>query len=218
MTPYLPDRFRDIETWVFDLDNTLYHPDAGLLDQVNVLMTRFIAGHLGLDDAAASAVRQDLWVRYGATLTGLMAEHGIDPAQFLDETHAIDLLHLTPDAVLSDALAALPGRRVIHTNGPRLHADRVLSALGLENAFDAVVTIEDTGLVPKPAVRAHRDAVDLLGLAPERAAMIEDTLRNLAVPREMGMATVWLRHDAEAGSNDEHHVTDDLLRFLRALA
>lgn len=213
MSTHLPARFREIRTWVFDLDNTLYPPSSGLLDQVNVLMSEFIQQHLGVGEAEAVEIRQDLWLRYGTTLTGLMTEHGVEADRFLQDTHAIDLTCLPAQPDLARALDALPGRCVIHTNGPRYHAERVLSALGLSGAFEQVVTLEDTGLRPKPAREAHEDAVRLLGLNPADAVMIDDMLRNLVVPAEMGMATVWLSHgeSVDHSADVEVHDLADLL-------
>ncbi len=130
-----------VETWIFDLDNTLYHPSARLFDQINARMTGFIMRELGIPRAAADGLRQGYWQRHGTTLRGLIDGHGIDPAQFLDEVHAIDLSALKPDADLAAAIRHLPGARIVHTNGARAHAARVLAARGLEGLFDAVYAI-----------------------------------------------------------------------------
>ena len=205
-----------VETWLFDLDNTLYHPSAGLLDQVNVLMTAFIADRLGLGAEAASRLRQDYWRRYGATMTGLVAEHGIDADEFLHACHRLDLGAIAPDPDLADAIATLPGRRVIHTNGPRHHAERVLDALGLAGHFERIIALEDTGYVPKPAETAHRLAIDLAALAPERTAMVDDMAHNLHHPSAMGMTTIWVRHDPDQPRPGHvHHEVVDLAAFLR---
>jgi putative hydrolase of the HAD superfamily len=190
--------FAHVETWIFDLDNTLYHPSARLFDQINVRMTGFIMRELGLGRAEADALRRASWQRHGTTLRGLVAEHRIDPDAFLTEVHDIDLSALRPDAGLATAIARLPGRKIVHTNGARAHAARVLAALGLAGAFDAVYAIEDKDLVPKPERAAYDRVAALAGLEPARAAMIEDDARNLAVPKEMGMATVWLCHETGA--------------------
>jgi putative hydrolase of the HAD superfamily len=183
-----------VETWIFDLDNTLYHPSARLFDQINARMTGFIMRELGIPRAAADELRRGSWQRHGTTLRGLIDGHGIDPAQFLDEVHAIDLSALKPDAGLAAAIRRLPGARIVHTNGARAHAARVLEARGLEGVFDAVYAIEDKDLVAKPQPDAYRRIIRLSGLDPARAAMIEDDVRNLEVPKALGMATIWLCH------------------------
>ncbi len=208
-----------VETWIFDLDNTLYHPSARLFDQINARMTGFIMRELGVSRAAADDLRRTYWQRHGTTLRGMIDGHGIDPAQFLDEVHAIDLSALKPDADLAAAIRRLPGARIVHTNGARAHAARVLAARGLEGLFDAVYAIEDKDLVAKPQPDAYRRVIQLSGLDPARAAMIEDDVRNLEVPKALGMATVWLCHraGARAPAFVDHRITR-LSRFLQELA
>jgi putative hydrolase of the HAD superfamily len=208
--------FAHVETWIFDLDNTLYHPSARLFDQINVRMTGFIIRALDVSRAEADALRRRYWGQYGTTLRGLIDEHGIDPARFLDEVHAIDLSALAPDADLAEAVRRLPGTRIVHTNGPRAHAERVLAARGLAGLFDAIYGIEDKALVPKPRRDAYDRIVRLAGIDPCRAAMIEDDVRNLEVPKALGMATVWLCH--QGGATDPPYVDrriSGLTEFLR---
>ncbi|HSF94446.1 MAG TPA: pyrimidine 5'-nucleotidase [Thermohalobaculum sp.] len=186
--------FDHVETWIFDLDNTLYHPSARLFDQINAKMTGFIMRELGVGRAEADRLRQGYWQRHGTTLRGLIEEHRVDAVRFLDEVHEIDLAALAPDADLAEALRRLPGRKIVHTNGARSHAARVLAARGLTGHFDAVYAIEDKALVPKPQRDAYDRIVRLDGFDPARAAMIEDDARNLEVPKALGMATVWVSH------------------------
>ena len=215
MTPNLSH----VETWIFDLDNTLSHPSARLFDQINARMTGFIMRELGIPRAAADELRRTYWQRHGTTLRGLIDGHGIDPARFLDEVHAIDLSALKPDAGLASAIRRLPGARIVHTNGARVHADRVLAARGLEGVFDAVYAIEDKNLVAKPQPDAYHHVIRLSGLDPARAAMIEDEVRNLEVPKALGMATIWLCHraGARAPAFVDRRITR-LTRFLQELA
>jgi putative hydrolase of the HAD superfamily len=208
--------FTHVETWIFDLDNTLYHPSARLFDQINARMTGFIMRELGVSRAAADELRRTYWLRHGTTLGGLVENHRIDPARFLDEAHAIDLSALKPDAGLASAIRRLPGTRIVHTNGARAHAARVLAARGLAGVFDAVYAIEDKDLVPKPQADAYRRVIRLSGLNPARSAMIEDDARNLEVPKALGMTTVWLCHrtGASAPTFVDHRITR-LTRFLQ---
>ncbi|HUS55840.1 MAG TPA: pyrimidine 5'-nucleotidase [Thermohalobaculum sp.] len=190
--------FSHVETWIFDLDNTLYHPSARLFDQINARMTGFIIRELGVTKAEAEALRRTYWQRHGTTLRGLIDHHGIAPERFLDEAHDIDLSALKPDAELATAIRRLPGTKIVHTNGARSHAARVLAARGLEGVFNAVYAIEDKALVPKPQADAYDRIIRLSGHDPNRAAMVEDDARNLEVPKTLGMATVWLCHQAGA--------------------
>jgi len=190
--------FAQIETWIFDLDNTLYEPSARLFDQINARMTGFIMRELRIGRAEADALRRGYWATHGTTLRGLIEAYGVAPGDFLAEVHDIDLAALRPDPALAAAIRRLPGRKIIHTNGSRVHAARVLAARGLESAFDAVYAIEDKDLVPKPQRAAYDRIIELSGLDPARSAMIEDDARNLEVPKALGMATVWLCHTAGA--------------------
>ena len=208
-----------VETWIFDLDNTLYHPSARLFDQINARMTGFIMRELGVSRAEATGLRQRYWQRHGTTLRGLIDNHGIEPARFLDEAHDIDLSALKPDTDLTAAIHRLPGTRIVHTNGARSHAARVLAARGLEEVFDAVYAIEDKALVPKPQPDAYDRVIRLSGLEPTRAAMVEDDVRNLEVPKALGMATVWLCHQTGARTPAfvDRRITG-LTRFLQEFA
>lgn len=206
-----------VETWVFDLDNTLYPPSARLFEQIDARMTGFIMRELGLGREAADRLRRDYWRAHGTTLRGLMAHHGTEPGRFLAEVHAIDLSALGPDPALAAALARLPGRKLVHTNGARAHAERVLAARGLGAAFEAIFAIEDKDYVPKPEPEAYRRLAAAAGLDPARAAMIEDDARNLEVPKALGMATVWLSHGPQEAAPDAAHTPAWVDRRITAL-
>jgi putative hydrolase of the HAD superfamily len=213
-----PPALAAVETWVFDLDNTLYPPALRLFDQVNALMSGFVMRELGLARAEADALRARYWREHGTTLAGLMAVDGIDPAAFLEEVHAIDLSAVAPDGALAAAIGGLRGRKVIYTNGSRAHGRRVSDALGLGGLFDAVYGIEDAGFAPKPRRAAFERVFALDGLDPRRAAMVEDDQRNLAEPAAMGMAAIWRPADPrERPEPHVHHVAPDLAAFLAAV-
>jgi len=205
--------FAHVRAWVFDLDNTLYPPSARLFDQIERRMTDFVMQALGVDRARADHLRGAYWQRYGTTLAGLMSEHGTDPAPYLTAVHDIDLSALRPDPALVHAIAALPGRRIVFTNGTRPYAARVLDARGLPEAFDAVYGVEDAGFRPKPEPDAFATVFARDGLQSDRAAMFEDDPRNLAAPHAMGMRTVLVGTGTQAAPHIHHH-TDDLAAFL----
>ena len=205
-----------VDTWVFDLDETLYPPSTPLFPQIEARMTAWIAAVLRLAPEAADRLRADLWSRHGTTLAGLMREHGVDPHPFLADVHDVDVSGLAPDPGLRAALAALPGRRVVFTNATVAYALRVLEARGLAGLWDAVHGVEEAGLAPKPD-RAAYDAVFARdGLDPARAAMFEDTPRNLLVPHALGMTTVHVAPARAPGAHVHHHAPD-LAAFLRGL-
>ena len=130
--------FKDVDTWIFDLDNTLYAPEARLFDQIEVRMTEWVVDALGVDSVAANEIRKRYWSRFGTTLAGLMREHDVDPEAYLDYVHDISLEHLEPDPELASAIAGLPGRAIVYTNGSEPYARRVIEARGLSGIFDAV--------------------------------------------------------------------------------
>lgn len=210
------ERFSHVETWVFDLDNTLYPPAMRLFDQIELRMTAWVMEAVGVDHAEADRLRHDYWRRYGTTLAGLMQEHGVDPGPYLTHVHDIDFGVLSPDPDLAACIADLPGRRIVYTNGSAPYARRVIAARGLEGLFDAVYGVEHAGFRPKPERAAFETVFAADGLDPARAAMFEDDPRNLAAPHEMGMRTVHVAPDP-APADHIHHHTDDLAAFLGLL-
>ena len=216
MCPDPTPGFAAIRTWVFDLDNTLYPPATRLFDQIDRRMTAYVMRELGLPEAAADRLRHDYWQRYGTTLAGLMAHHGIDPEPYLAEVHDIDFGALRPDPDLRAGIAALPGRRIVYTNGSASYARRVIAARGLEGVFDAVYGVEHAGYRPKPAAAAFAAVFAADGLDPACAAMFEDDPRNLREPHRLGMRTVHVAPDPEPADHIHHH-TDDLAAFLHGL-
>lgn len=208
--------FTRVETWVFDLDNTLYPPAARLFDQIEGRMTDYVMSALGVPREEANRLRADYWRLYGTTLAGLMHEHGVDPVPYLEDVHDIALDHLAPDPGLARAIGALPGRRVVYTNGSAPYARRVLEARGLSGAFDAVFGVEHAGFRPKPERGAFETVFAAGGIDTTRAAMFEDDPRNLAAPHAMGMRTVHVAAVPDPAPHIHHH-TDDLAGFLARL-
>lgn len=209
--------FSAVRAWVFDLDNTLYPPRYRLFDQIEVRMTAWVMRALNLPQAEANHLRQQYWRRYGTTLAGLMREHGVDPAPYLEEVHAIDLSALPPDPQLAAHIRALPGRRIVYTNGSAPYAHLVLRARGLEGLFDAVYGVEHAGFLPKPERAAFEKVFTADGLDPARAAMFEDDARNLEVPHAMGMRTIHISPEPSPAPHI-HHAADDLAAFLAEIA
>jgi putative hydrolase of the HAD superfamily len=214
--PAPPDAFAHVRTWVFDLDNTLYPASARLFDLIDRRMTAFIVTALRVDAATADRLRADYWRRYGTTLAGLMAEHGVDPEPYLVDVHDIPLDRLSPDPDLAARLRDLPGRRIVYTNGSAPYADRVLAARGLSGLFDAVYGVEHAGYRPKPEADAFATVFARDRLDPQAAAMFEDDPRNLAVPHALGLRTVLVAPEPDPADHIHHH-TDDLAAFLAPL-
>ncbi len=225
-----PRSFDHVETWVFDLDNTLYPHHVNLWQQVDERIRDYIADFLKIDHAAAFRLQKDYYKRYGTSMRGLMTEHGMEPDDFLDFVHQVDHSPLTPNPPLGVAISRLAGRKLILTNGTRNHADAVLARLGLDRHFEDVFDIVAGELEPKPAPAVYDRFLKAHGVDPQRAAMFEDLARNLAVPHRLGMTTVLIvpensrevfREDWELEGRDEphiDHVTDNLVAFLESIA
>ena len=207
------DRFAHVDTWVFDLDNTLYPPHMRLFDQIETRMTAYVMRVLDVAEAEADRLRAEYWARFGTTLAGLMQEHDIDPDPYLVAVHDISMHPLSPDPDLATHIGNLPGRRIVYTNGSAPYARRVLEARGLSGLFDAVYGVEHAGYRPKPQADAFAEVFARDQLDPGVGAMFEDDPRNLAAPHAMGMRTVHVADTAHDADHIHHH-TDDLTAFL----
>lgn len=181
-----------VDTWVLDLDNTLYPPSTGLADQMNTRIREYLCRLFGTDEPTARRLQSELVAEHGTTLRGLMNTKGIDPEDYLAFEHRIDYTVLEPDPALTQALAALPGRKLVYTNGTAWHAEQALGRLGLDESFDGVFDILAAGLVPKPYPDSYRQFLERFEVDPGRAVMFDDLAVNLTVPAELGMATVWV--------------------------
>lgn len=210
------EAFSHVESWVFDLDHTLYPPSARLFDLIEIRMTRYVMEALGVDRSEADRLRAHYWATHGTTLAGLMREHDVDPAPYLNDVHDIPLDRLEPDPALAAQISELPGRRIVYTNGCAPYAERVLDARGLSGLFDAVYGVEHADYMPKPDQAAFTKVFERDGLAPAKSAMFEDDARNLKVPHLMGMRTIHVA-DARGDGDHIHFHTDDLSGFLARL-
>ena len=185
--------------WLFDLDNTLHDASHAAFRGLNLGMTAYIVEHLGLPEAEADALRRRYWLRYGATLLGLVRHHGVKAEHFLHHTHVLPGLEDRVRGHRHDfaALAALPGRKFILTNAPAAYTQRVLGVLGIADLFDAVIPIERMRMFghwrPKPDARMLRRLCVRLQVHPSRCVLVEDTLGHLKSARAVGMGTVWMQ-------------------------
>jgi len=222
--------FAHVETWVFDLDNTLYPHHLNLWQQVDERIRSYIADFLKVGHDEAFRLQKDYYKRYGTSMRGMMTERGMDPDAYLAFVHQIDHSPLEPNPALGAAIEQLPGRKLILTNGTRKHADAVMRRLEIHEKFEDVFDIVAAELEPKPLPQTYNKFLKLHGVDPACAAMFEDLARNLAVPHSLGMTTVLvvpegsrevLREEWEMEGRDAahvDHVTDDLAGFLQSLA
>ncbi len=222
--------FGHIETWVFDLDNTLYPHHVNLWQQIDERIREYVANYLKIEKDDAFKLQKDYYRRYGTTLRGLVAEHDMPPDGYLDYVHRIDHSPLKPDAALGAALEKLPGKKLIFTNGTRAHADNVMRRLEIHSRFEDVFDIVAAELEPKPSKLAYERFLARHAVDPAKTAMFEDLARNLEVPHALGMTTVlvvpegdrvvlrerWELQDRDAPHID--HLTHNLAGFLENIA
>lgn len=223
--------FTHVCEWVFDLDNTLYPPEINLFTQVDQRITAWIAAFHGIDGLSARQLQKYYYHRHGTSLNGLMTIDGIDPTPYLAFVHDIDHSAIRPAPELAQALAALPGRRFILTNGSRRHAETIAGRLGVLEQFDDIFDIKDADFNPKPKSYAYERFLSRHQIDARQAAMFEDLAHNLTVPHQLGMRTVLVMPSGVAaptahsewnkvGDEDKRfidHTTNDLTRFLVAL-
>jgi len=223
-------RFTQINTWVFDLDNTLYPQTSDLWPKIDMRITLFMMRMFGLDALSLRALQKHYYLRYGTTLRGLMTVHGISASDFLEFVHDVDRTSLTPNHSLATAIEKLEGRKLILTNGSRDHAIKTARQLGLDHLFEEIFDIVAADFIAKPDAGAYERFFDRLKVDPQRAALFEDIDRNLIVPHQHGMTTILVlpapgekpeREDWEISEGSATHidfVTDDLVGFLEALS
>ena len=200
--------FAHIDTWIFDLDLTLYGPEANIMSQVRDRIALYVEKHFNIGSDEAHKIRHTYWKKYGTTLGGLMAEHKVDPNGYLDFVHDVDMDLLRPDADLRRQIISLPGRKLIFTNADAPYAERVLAARGLDNLFEDIFDIHRMQHVPKPAVESYDNLCAQLDINPARALFVEDSAHNLAPAKALGMTTIWVNHGTEAVSSDTEQYID----------
>lgn len=211
--------FKHVDSWIFDLDNTLYSGDTAFFKQIDVKMTAFVSRFLDLPPIEARKVQKQYLFEYGTTLSGLMAVHNMDPQEFLDDVHDINLNTLDPDPRLRPAIDMLPGRKFIFTNGSQKHAKNVGDHLGIYDLFDGVFAIEDAGYVPKPQAAPYDKFISDFDIDPKTSMMAEDSARNLKVPYELGMKTLLITSQADWSHEPEHarpHTGENAPDFVHA--
>ena len=220
--PVLSSPFQSIDTWIFDLDNTLYPASSRLFDQVDRRITEYIMQALDLEWDDAHKKQKLFFREYGTSLSGMMEVHNIPANEYLEYVHNIDLSPLAPSPALNQALEQLPGRKVIFTNGSTAHAKNVTEKLGITHHFDATFDIVDCEFTPKPDLIVYEKMLSTLSINPKSAVMIEDMARNLVPAAALGITTVWVRTEeawAVEGAGGDHieHVVDDLTEWLNSI-
>ena len=194
-------RFAHIRDWIFDLDNCLYPASTGLFSLIDERMGAYIQRLIGCDAEEARRVQKAHFHRHGTTLAGLMKEHGVDPHDFLEDVHDIPLDRVESDERLAAALARLPGRRFVFTNGDAPYARRVLEAIGVHDRFEELHDIHASSYRPKPDPHGYELLCKRFGIDPKHALLADDMVQNLAPAKELGMTTVWVDNGSERGNH-----------------
>ena len=191
-----------INTWIFDLDNTLYSADSGIFQQVHKLMGEFISKNLKMDMVEAKKLQSKYYKKHGTTLKGLMDNHGIEPDYFLDEVHKLDYSIVGPDEILNKELEKIQGRKIIYTNANKKHVVDVLERINLANFFDEIFDIKMANYIPKPEIRPYEQIIDIFNINPSSSAMFDDIAKNLVPAKKVGFTPVWVDAGYENFSDD----------------
>ena len=217
----MPPLKTKIDTWIFDLDNTLYSADSGIFQQVRELMSKFVSNHLDIDLKEAEKIRGKYYRQHGTTLRGMMDIHGVDPEIFLREVHKLDYSIVEPNHKLNEELAKLKGRKIIYTNANKQHANDVLNKLKLTDMFVDIFDIKMAGYVPKPEVKPYMKFIEKFDINPVCSAMFDDIAKNLVPAKNVGFTSIWVdagyenfMDDIERSKNYIDYKTKDLSFFL----
>jgi len=191
-----------INTWIFDLDNTLYSADSGIFQQVHQLMGEFISKNLSMNMSDAKKLQSKYYKQHGTTLRGLMDNHGIDPDHFLDEVHRLDYSIVGSNKILNEELYKLEGRKIIYTNANKKHVIDVLDRIDLTNFFDEIFDIKMANYIPKPELKPYEEIINLFSIKPESSAMFDDIAKNLVPAKKVNFTSVWIDAGYENFSDD----------------
>jgi len=214
--------FQTIKFWIFDLDNTLYSGKTKVFEQVDKKMSKYISKKLNVSIEEAKKIQKNYFHQYNTTLNGMIKNHKIDANEFLDFVHDIDINFLKKDHLLSEELRKLDGKKIIFTNGSKKHALNITQKIGIDQHFDGIFDIIDSGFVPKPAIEPYKKLVEKHKIDPKLCVLVEDIARNLKPAYEMGMKTVWIENEepwAKKYSDDDfvNYKTNNLSEFLRKI-
>ena len=210
-----------INTWIFDLDNTLYSADSGIFQQVHTLMGEFVSNYLKIEIKEAKELQKKYYKQYGTTLRGMMDYHNVDPDYFLAEVHRLDYSIIGPNKILNKELEKLEGRKIIYTNANRKHTNDVLEKLELTHMFKEIFDIKDANYIPKPEIMPYKQFIKNFEIDTSSAIMFDDIAKNLVPAKNVGLNSVWIDAGYENFSDDIasskkylDYETKDIPKFL----
>ena len=192
----------DIKHWIFDLDNTLYNGQTKVFSEVDKRMSAFISKKLNVDLIKAKTIQKKYFYDTGTTLSGLMKYDNIDPHEFLEFVHDIDISWLPKDLLLREELIKIKEKKYIFTNGSHSHVQNVTKQLGINNLFDGVFAITDANFIPKPHLEPYKKLISKFNLDPKKSILIEDIAHNLEQAKNLGMKTCWLENEEVFAKKD----------------
>ena len=192
----------DIKYWIFDLDNTLYSGQTKVFSEVDKKMSAFISEKMNVDLIKAKEIQKKYFYEYGTTLSGLMKQDNIDPHDFLEFVHDIDISWLPKDLKLREELIKIKEKKYIFTNGSHAHVENVTKQLGIDGLFDGTFDIVDANFVPKPHADHYRKIIKKFNIEPSKSILIEDIAHNLEQAKNLGMKTCWLENEETFAKKD----------------
>jgi putative hydrolase of the HAD superfamily len=214
--------FKSIKYWIFDLDNTLYSGKTKVFEQVDKKMSKYISEKLSVSIEEAKKIQKKYFYEYNTTLNGMIKNHKINPNEFLEFVHDINIDFLQKDLMLGEEIKKLDGKKIIFTNGSRKHALNVTKKIGIDHYFDDIFDIIDSEFIPKPAIEPYKKLVKKHKIDPKSCVFVEDIARNLKPAYEMGMKTVWIENDEPwakkySDSNFINYKINNLSEFLKKI-
>ena len=214
--------FQSIKYWIFDLDNTLYSGKTKVFEQVDKRMSKYISNKLNISVEEAKKIQKNYFYEYNTTLNGMIKNYKINPDEFLDFVHDINIDFLQKDPALAKEIENLNGKKIIFTNGSRKHAINVTKQLGIDQLFDDIFDIVDAEFIPKPSLEPYKKLVKKHKIDPKLCVLVEDIARNLKPAYEMGMKTVWIENDEPwakkfSDGNFVNYKTNNLSEFLKKI-
>ena len=192
----------DIKYWIFDLDNTLYSGQTKVFSEVDKKMSTFISKKMNIDLVKAKDIQKKYFYEYGTTLSGLMKQNNIDPHDFLEFVHNIDISWLPKDLKLKEELIKIKEKKYIFTNGSHAHVENVTKQLGIDGLFDGAFDIVDANFVPKPHIDPYKKIIEKFNIEPTKSILIEDIAHNLEQAKNLGMKTCWLENEETFAKKD----------------
>ena len=195
------DSLDKIKFWLFDLDNTIYHPNTKIFNQIDLKMKEYISKELGIPEKEAFKVQKDYYKKYGTTLFGLMKNYNINAEDFLDFVHNINLKGLKKSDELAELINCLPGKKFIYTNGDEKHANNILQKLDIQNSFSGIFDIKKSGFIPKPEKKSLLNLVEFYNIEPSKTIYFEDLEKNLKTASCIGITTVLIDYNKNSLKN-----------------